>query len=159
MKASWESIGITLILASFTNWLGILAVPIYTLFLFNVLDYITGIAAAKYRNKKISSYYGMMGIAKKVFMYVLIIVAVGLELIIHYAIQSIGLEFNYPYIGGAFVAIWLVLNEAISILENLDDMKVKMPPFLMPFIKRIRGELEEKATIKEEGEKDADKRD
>ena len=147
MKASWESISITLILASLTNWLGILAVPIYTLFLFNVLDYITGIAAAKNRHKKVSSYYGMMGIAKKIFMYFLIIVAVGLELIIHYAIQSIGLEFDYPYIGGACVAIWLVLNEAISILENLDDMKVQMPPFLMPFVKRIRGELEDKATI------------
>lgn len=147
MKASWGSISITLILASLTNWLGILAVPIYTLFLFNVLDYITGIAAAKNRHKKISSYYGMMGIVKKIFMYILVIVAVGLELIIHYAIQSIGLEFDYPYIGGACVAIWLVLNEAISILENLDDMKVKMPPFLMPFVKRIRGELEDKATI------------
>ena len=52
MKASWESISITLILSAITNWLGILAVPIYTLFLFNVLDYITGIAAAKNRHKR-----------------------------------------------------------------------------------------------------------
>ena len=152
MKASWESISITLILASLTNWLGILAVPIYTLFLFNVLDYITGIAAAKNRHKMVSSYYGMMGIAKKIFMYILIIVAVGLELIIHYAIQSIGLEFNYPYIGGAFVAIWLVLNESISILENLSDMKVPMPPFLIPFIKRVKTDVEEKASIEKKEE-------
>jgi Phage-related holin (Lysis protein) len=59
------------IIAVFTAlsaWLGFLAVPVLLLVAVNVIDYGTGLAAAKYRDQKISSYKGFRGIAKKVCM-------------------------------------------------------------------------------------------
>ena len=152
MKINKISGTITAALAILTSWLGGLAVPVYLLFCFNLIDYLTGIAAAKYRKLEISSYYGMMGIVKKVFMYILIGIAVGLEILVKYAVGNIGIEWKLPYIGGAIVAIWLVMNESISILENLNDMKVPMPPFLMPFVRRLKSQIEDSAKVEEEGE-------
>lgn len=145
---------ITAALAVLTSWLGALAVPIYILFFFNVFDYLTGIAAAKYRGKEVSSYYGMMGIVKKVFMYLLVFMTVGLEIIAKYAVSSIGIEWKLPYIGGAIVAIWLVLNESISILENLNDMNAYIPPFLLPFVKRLKSQIEDTAKVESDTEPD-----
>lgn len=145
---------VTAALAILTSWLGMLAVPVYLLFAFNVVDYVTGVAAAKYRRLEISSYYGMMGIIKKVFMYVLIGIAVGLEILVKYAAESIGIPWKLPYIGGAIVAIWLVLNESISILENLNDMKVPMPPFIMPFVKLLKSQIEDAAKVDDDTDQD-----
>ena len=47
------------------------------------------------------------------------------------------------------VAVWLVVNEIISILENLIDIGVKMPPFLMPIVKYIKKQVEDKAKLAE----------
>ena len=49
-----------------SSWLGVLAIPIYVLVACNIMDYITGLAAAHRRNQKVSSYVGVLGIAKKV---------------------------------------------------------------------------------------------
>ena len=73
----------------------------------------------------------------------------GLEILVKYAVGSIGIEWKMPYIGGAIVAVWLVLNESISILENLNDMKVPMPPFLMPFVRRLKSQIEDTAKANE----------
>ena len=43
------------------------------------------------------------------------------------------------------VAVWLVVNEIISILENMLDIGVRMPPFLLPVVKYIRRQVEAKA--------------
>ena len=47
--------------------------------------------------------------------------------------------------------MWLVVNEIISILENMVDIGVDMPPFLLPIVKYIRKQVEEKANIPDEG--------
>lgn len=46
--------------------------------------------------------------------------------------------------------MWLVVNEIISILENMLDIGVRMPPFLLPVIKYIRKQVEAKAKIADE---------
>ena len=47
------------------------------------------------------------------------------------------------------VAVWLVANEIISILENMLDIGVTMPPFLMPIVKYIKKQVENKANLPE----------
>lgn len=44
------------------------------------------------------------------------------------------------------VAVWIVVNEIISILENMIDIGIDLPPFLMPIVKRIKKEVEEAGT-------------
>ena len=46
--------------------LGVLAVPVLLLVFCNVIDYFTGVMAAKYRSQSINSYKGIKGITKKV---------------------------------------------------------------------------------------------
>lgn len=137
-------VGIIGFFSVLTSWLGSLAIPVYLLVGCNVIDYITGIVAAKNRGKEVSSYYGIMGIAKKVFMYLLVVVGVFVDIMLQYISTSLGIPVALPYIIGCIVAVWLVLNEIISILENLNDIGTPMPPFLMPLVQRIKGQVETK---------------
>jgi phage-related holin len=53
------------------------------------------------------------------------------------------------------VAVWIVCNELISILENMVDIGVDIPAFLMPIVKHIKKTVEDEAAIStEESTKD-----
>lgn len=130
------------------SWLGILALPAVLLVVGNVTDYITGILASKYREEQVSSYKGIRGIYKKVGMWILIFVGWMMDMLINYTVQYVGLVISLPYIIATVVAVWLICNEIISILENLIDMDVDIPPFLMPLAKMIKGQVEDKTKLK-----------
>lgn len=132
------------------SWLGILAIPVFLLVGCNLIDYFTGLAAAKYRNEAVSSYKGIRGIIKKVCMWLLIAVGWMMDVLIEYAVVTVGLAVELPYIVATVVAVWLICNELISILENMIDIGVAIPPFLMPLAKLIRHQAEEKVKIEEE---------
>ena len=53
-------------------------------------------------------------------------------------------------------AICLLANEIISILENILDIGVEMPPFLLPLVKNVRLTVEERADMgtKEDGDEE-----
>ncbi|MCI8865572.1 MAG: phage holin family protein [Lachnospiraceae bacterium] len=138
-----KTIGIT-VLSLLFSWLGILAVPVILLAFGNVVDYITGIMAAGYRDEQVSSYKGIRGIYKKVGMWLLIFVGWMMDMLIGYTAQYIGLAISLPYVVAMVVAVWLTCNEIISILENLIDMDVEIPPFLAPLAHLIQGQVEEK---------------
>ena len=127
-----------------TSWLGTLAIPVYILVACNVIDYVTGITSACVRKEQVSSYKGILGIAKKVFMYLLIVVGVFIDLMLQYMFKNLNIPISLPFIVGCIVACWLVLNEMLSILENLSEIGVPMPPFLMPLVERIKGTVEKK---------------
>lgn len=130
--------------AVMTSWLGTLAIPVYILVACNVIDYVTGITSACVRKEQVSSYKGILGIAKKVFMYLLIVVGVFIDLMLQYMFKNLNIPISLPFIVGCIVACWLVLNEMLSILENLNEIGVPMPPFLMPLVDRIKGTVEKK---------------
>ena len=110
-----KTIGIT-VLSLLFSWLGILAVPVILLAFGNVVDYITGIMAAGYRDEQVSSYKGIRGIYKKVGMWLLIFVGWMMDMLIGYTAQYIGLAISLPYVVAMVVAVWLTCNEIISIL-------------------------------------------
>jgi toxin secretion/phage lysis holin len=130
--------------AVMTSWLGTLAIPVYILVACNVIDYVTGITAACVRKEQVSSYKGILGIAKKVFMYLLVLVGVFVDFMLQYMFKNLNIPISLPFVVGCIVACWLVLNEMLSILENLNEIGVPMPPFLMPLVERIRGTVEKK---------------
>lgn len=135
------------------SWLGILAIPVFLLVGCNLIDYATGLLAAKYRKDGgISSYKSIRGIFKKIGMWLLIIVGSFMDILIQYAAECMGLGITIPFVVATFVAVWLVVNEMISILENLIDIGVNMPPFLMPIVKHIKKQVEDKAKLAEEQE-------
>lgn len=126
------------------SWLGVLAVPVFLLVGCNLIDYVTGLFAAKYRNEAVSSYKGIRGIIKKVCMWLLIGVGWMMDTLLKYTVATVGLTIELPFIVATVVAVWLICNELISILENMIDIGVSIPPFLMPLVKRIKNQVEEK---------------
>ena len=75
-----------------------------------------------------------------------------MDIMIEYATQQVSwLNISLPFIVATIVTFWLVFNEIISILENMIDIGVEIPPFLMPLAKNIKTKVEE-AVHSEENE-------
>lgn len=140
------------IISALMSWLGILAVPMFLLVGCNLTDYVTGLLAVPYRTESVSSYKGIRGIIKKVCMWLLVLVGAWIDILINYAIECAGIDFALPFVVATVVAIWLVVNEIISILENILDIGVQMPPFLLPVVKYIKKQVEDKAGLADEKE-------
>ena len=130
------------------SWLGILTIPVLLLVGCNIIDYITGLMAAKFREDGgISSYKSIRGIYKKIGMWMLVIVGAFVDVLIQYSVECAGIEIAVPFVVATVVAVWLVVHELISILENRKDSGVKIPPFLMPLMKYINRKVEDKAKL------------
>lgn len=106
----------------FGGWSALLSI----LLAFVLLDYITGVAAAGKRGE-LSSSVGMWGIAKKVSIF--LIVAIG------YLIDRvIG---SNTLIRDAAIYFYLV-NELISLLENMGSLGVPLPPILSQAVELLK---------------------
>lgn len=98
-----------------------------TLTILTIIDYITGIIAAAY-NGELKSKIGFRGIAKKVVMFLLVGVAVQLDLIL--GSNSAIREATIFFFSG---------NELLSILENAGRMGVKLPDVLVNAVEILNG--------------------
>ena len=137
----------SLLVAVFTTvsaWLGILAVPVYILVATNIIDYITGLMSSAYRGQKICSYKSIKGISKKICMWLLVIVGAIVDELIFYVTSTMGFDIPLTFLIGSFVAVWLICNEIISILENIGDMGVNTPAFLTKAIELVKSKVDEK---------------
>ena len=135
--------------------LGILAIPVMLLITCNIIDYATGLIASKFRNQEIDSYNGIKGIAKKICMWLLVGVGVIVDQLLSYSADVVGITLPFTFLVACIVAIWLVCNEIISILENINDIGVTLPPFLKPIVSNLKSQVEKKAeleSIKDENE-------
>lgn len=138
------------IFSAVSSALGILAIPIFLLLGLNIVDYFTGMAAAKYRKEEVSSYKGIRGIIKKLCMLLLVGIGAVLDWVIMFATNTAGIALPFSFVVSTIVAVWLICNEIISILENMIDIGVDLPPFLQKIAKYIRKQAEIKTEIKEE---------
>ena len=134
------------------SMLGILAIPVILLVVCNIIDYATGLLAAPNRNQVISSYKGFRGIAKKVCMWLLVVVGVIIDQVLKYAATTIGITLPFTFLIACIVAIWLIANELLSILENISETGVQLPGFLKNIVIYIKKQAEAKAIIKGEDE-------
>ena len=123
---------------------GILAVPIVLLVTCNVIDYVTGVLASGFRGQKIESYKGIRGITRKTGMWLLVIVGAVMDKLIAYSVAELELEISFKFVIAAVVAIWIICNEIISILENLKDMEVPLPDFLLKLTENIKSQVDVK---------------
>lgn len=148
-----EKLGVTALLSALFAWLGIVAVPFLLLVVLQLFDYGTGLLAAKYRSEKISSYKSLRGIVKKICMWLLIAIGGIMDWLITYAAANIGINFGVSFIVAVVVCVWLMINEIISILENMLDIGVALPPFLKKLAERIKTSVE---TIAEQEQEEND---
>lgn len=146
----------TAVFAFISALLGVLAVPVILLVTCNLIDYATGLMASKYRSQDINSYKSIRGIFKKVSMWLLVVVGAIIDELLLYAATTIGKPMPVTFLIACVVAMWLICNEIISILENIQDMGVNIPAFLQPLVKHIRSQVEERINIDEKDEKDSE---
>ncbi len=146
---------VTAIGSTLSSLLGILYIPTLLMVICNIIDYGTGLMAAKYREDgTISSYKSFRGIAKKVSMWLLVVVGAIIDQLILYASQTAGITLPFTFLVSCIVAIWITCNELISILENIVDIGVEIPVFLMPLVKNIKSQTEDKIHMNNENSKE-----
>lgn len=124
-------------LAAVLAYFHTLVVPLIVLGVVMVVDYITGMTQA-WISETLSSRVGVMGIIKKCGYLVAVIVAAVVDYIIQTTAIGAGMDLHGVCFFGLLVVIWLILNECISILENLCEIGVPLPSFLMAIVKKLK---------------------
>lgn len=129
-------------------YLNALVVPVLILLVFMVLDYSTGMISA-WKSKQLSSKIGIDGIVKKTCYMILVVVAMGVDYLIFSGLTAAGIVVPCDLWFGMLVTIWLIINEMISILENLSKIGVPVPKFLITIIEKLKISTEKKTEREE----------
>lgn len=132
-------------LSAITARLGVLAVPLGLLVVCSVMDYATGLMAAPFRGQVRSSYKGLRGIIKKLMLWTLVAVGVVIDITIRYLTEQWDVAVPFSFVVATVVCVWLVANELLSILENVSDAGVPVPPLLKPAVKWLKDKAEKKS--------------
>lgn len=108
-----------------------------------IVDFISG-CANNAEKEGLSSKEGIKGIVKKVGYLCVIIVAMFFDYIIMYSLSIMGLKYEITMFFGLLVTVWVILNELLSILENVAGLGVPIPDFLTRYVKDVRGKINKK---------------
>jgi toxin secretion/phage lysis holin len=119
------------------------------LFVVMLIDYASGVANA-YMKGEWSSKVGIKGIVKKVGYMGVVIVAAVMDWVLFSGLKGVGVDIEMSYYLGLIVTIWLIINECISILENLGELGVPLPGFLLRGIKKLQKQIEDKGGNQDE---------
>ena len=95
--------------------------------------------------RRLSSQRGWMGILKKLCYFIVVCVGAGIDRLLVLIADAVGLHLPLSLTVSVFVTSWLIINEAISILENLAEIGVPVPPFLQALIRRLKVSVEQEA--------------
>lgn len=132
LAALWA--GVVMSLGIYAPWLGILLLAI-------VLDYITGMGAAAYAGE-LNSKKGLRGILKKMGYLALVVLGFAIDWVVAAGAGYFGWT-AYP---GGIIALaviaWIIINESVSIIENLGRLEVPMPKFLLRVVKSLHDGLD-----------------
>ena len=120
--------------------------------LMNVIDYATGWIKARYFKKNESSAVGAKGVFKKVLYWIVI----GIAFFVSFGFigmgKSIGVDLSFVQFFGWFTLATYLINEIRSILENLVEMEVKVPAFLISGLAITQKLIDAKTKVEEKQE-------
>ena len=94
---------------------------------------------------KLCSKTGLRGILKKLGYLVLVGVAGVVDWLVRYGLTQVGVEVSFQFLMAAMVIVWLIINELISILENVAALGGPVPGFLRKLLTRLKVAVETKA--------------
>ena len=155
-KMEKVKVAVTAVMGFLSSLLGVLFIPVMLLVGCNVIDYTTGIMATPNREEKVSSYKSIRGIIKKISMWLLVIVGAIIDQLIKYSTNTLGMHLPFTFMIACVVAVWLVCNELISILENLADIGTPLPGFLEKIVHYIRDQAELKVEEEQKGDSEGE---
>ena len=128
-------------MAALMTYLAQIIIPIGILCLVMLIDYITGVHAA-YVNGVLSSRTGILGILKKLSYLAMVAVACVIDYVVASVGSQVGVVVSVQFVA-LLVIFWLIVNELISILENVDRIGGPVPPFVVKLLYRLKGSVEE----------------
>lgn len=138
-KIKWLVSVVCGLLATFSQKYGLLiALVLFAM----VFDIVTGLLKAKITGT-VSSQAGTRGFAKKVALLTCLFFGFYLDYAIPFMVKQ-GLNFVIPFMMpiGMIFSFYIVLNEGISVLENLDACGVKLPKYVVKMLKTAKDSLE-----------------
>ena len=109
----------------------------------NVVDFITGTIKARI-TKKESSPNGLIGILKNVGYWILILITFLASYMLSNLGNLINIDINFVILFGWFTLGCLIINEFRSILENLSELGINLPDFLIKGLEVIQHIIEKK---------------
>lgn len=118
--------------ASLAIYFNALFIPVTVLTFFMICDYITGMINA-YISHTLNSKMGLRGVLKKLSYFFAVSAAIGIDWII----SAVNIS-SEGYTVSIIVTVWLIINEIISILENIKKIGVPVPKFIYKVIKHIK---------------------
>ncbi len=124
-------------LGTFLAYLSNLAVPMVVLIVVMVVDYGTGMLGAWFRNQ-LNSRKGILGILKKTAYFALVVVGMVVDYILSSALVKVNVSLPIGNCIGIIVVVWLIINEIISILENLLTIGIPLPKFLQEIVGHLK---------------------
>ena len=150
MKPTMLKTAFTVVLAGLSSYfgmlvsyLGTLAVPMLVLLGVMLLDYITGMIKA-YIRAELNSKFGIKGILKKLCYMAMVAVGAAVDYLLHGALKQAGIDLHIELFCGLLVTVWLIINELISVLENLAAIGVPGFPRLNRLLSRLKSTVNEK---------------
>ena len=100
-----------------------------------IFDVITGLVRCKITGEALSSKVGIIGFWKKLALLLALFFGIFIDVYIPIllVISGINIPFSLPI--GTFIGCYIILNENISILENLSRSGVILPKWIKQFFK------------------------
>ena len=125
----------------FFSWFGHAGEFAFFMLAVIILDYITGLAAGRV-NEGLNSKRARKGLFKKFGLLVLFCMGFLLDVVFARYVSN-GFNFHLPFDLpiGLIVSAWIIITEAISIVENLERLGVHVPKWLKKMLRKTRGEI------------------
>lgn len=125
---------------------------IILLFMF-VADFITGTSASgvekanKVPDSGLESKKGAIGIFKKVAYVMAICLGMAVDLLVYVLTDFFDITLPLPtkMFFGTLVCLWFILNEMLSVIENIERIGVDMPLWLTAFVTLLKNKVDKKA--------------
>lgn len=118
----------------------------------NIADYLTGWWKSKFYKKNESSAVGAKGVFKKVSYWMVTGIAFFISFCFSRMGEIIGVNLAFVQLFGWFTLATYLINEIRSILENLVEIGVKVPAFLVSGLDITQKLLDAKTNLENEEE-------
>lgn len=141
MKDNIIQVTVSVALGALAAYFNVLLIPVLILIGVMIIDYATGMTSA-WKSGELESKTGLIGILKKVSYLVLVAVGGVVDYLISAGLAAANVEISITYCCGLIVCVWLIINELISILENLAELGTPIPKFLVNVVHRLKNTVE-----------------
>ena len=137
MKENGIKMIATTAMTGLSVYLGNMFIPLVILIAVVMADYISGLIKA-FIAEELSSRIGMRGILKKLSYFLLVSVGMVADWLLREGLRQTGVEVQFTGVVALMVIMFLIINELLSILENLSAIGVPAVPGLKNLVSRLK---------------------